>query len=167
MTITLYKAAKDVQDLLDQINPETGELPDEYGSALQIAKDRAGAVAAAIVSARVHREAIKSHVAEITAQIRAEEAREQRWVGYLQQAMASTGILRILDDSGVTLVQRWPERDESIEVFEPLLIQEKYLRIKPAPPPEPDKTAIKAAIKSGLEVPGARLVSKDRIKVGL
>jgi hypothetical protein len=167
MAITLYKAAQEVQDLLAQLDLSTGELPAEYGSALQIAKERAGAVAAAIVSARVHREAVKAHVAAIAAQIKTEEAKEQRWLQYLQQGMADTGITKIVDESGVTLVQRWPERDESVEVFEPKLLQAQYLRTKPAPPPEPDKAAIKAAIKSGADVQGARLIFKDRIKVSL
>jgi polyhydroxyalkanoate synthesis regulator phasin len=167
MTITLYKSAKNVQDLFDQIDPETGELPEEFGSALQIAKERAGAVAAAIVSARVHRDAIKAHVDAITAQVKAAEAKEMRWVEYLREGMETAGITKIMDESGVTLVQRWPERDESVDVFQPELIPAEYQRIKPAPPPEPDKTAIKAAIKAGLDVQGARIVKKDRIKIGI
>jgi hypothetical protein len=34
------------------------------------------------------------------------------------------------------------------------------------PPPKPNKVAIAQAIKDGFDVPGAKLVKRDQIKVG-
>jgi hypothetical protein len=166
MKITLYQAAAEVQDLMAQMDPETGELPEEFGSALQLAKDRAGAVAAALVNNRVHREAIKNHALAILEQVKKEEAKEARWEAYLLAGMQSIGATKITDPSGVTLVQRWPDRDTVVQILDDKQIPAEYMREYAPPPPKPNKVAIAQAIKDGLEVPGAKLVKRDRIKVG-
>ena len=166
MTITLYKAATEVRELVDQMDPETGELPEEFGSALQIAKDRAGAVAAAIVSNRVQREAIKTYAQNLLEQVKKEEAKEARWEAYLLAGMQSIGATKITDPSGVTLVQRWPDRDTVVQILDDKQIPAEYMREYAPPPPKPNKVAIAQAIKAGVEVPGAKLTTRDRIKVG-
>lgn len=169
MAITLYQAAADVQDLMAQMDPETGELPEEFGSALQIAKDRAGAVAAAIVSNRVQREAIKTYAQNLLEQVKKEEAKEARWEAYLLAGMQSIGATKITDPSGVTLVQRWPERDAVVDILDEKLIPEEYMRQPPikVPPKEPNKNLMKADMKNGIDIQGGRLIFKDRIKVGI
>lgn len=166
MSITLYSAANEVRELMAQMDPETGELPAEFGSALQLAKEKAGAVAAAIVSSRVHREAVKAHAKNILEEVRKEEAQEERWLHYLLAGMQSINASHIVDSSGVTLVQRWPERDTSVQIFDDRQIPADYMRQAPPPPPLPDKKLIAQAIKDGFDVPGAKLIKRDRIKVG-
>ena len=41
----------------------------------------------------------------------------------------------------------------------------EYLRTSPPPPPAPDKTAIKDALKRGIDIPGARLVQTQRLAI--
>jgi len=53
----------------------------------------------------------------------------------------------------------------AVDVYEPGLIPTEFMKQKPPPPPEVDKTAIKDAIKAGQEVPGARLVQGQRLVV--
>ena len=166
MTITLYKAATEVRELMDQIDPDTGELPAEFGNALQIAKDRAGAVAAAIVNNRVQREGVKNYALALLDKVKKEEAKEARWEAYLLAGMQSINATEIVDPSGVTLVQRWPERDTVVQILDDKQIPTEYMREYAPPPPKPNKVAIAQAIKDGFDVPGAKLVKRDRIKVG-
>jgi hypothetical protein len=53
----------------------------------------------------------------------------------------------------------------SVEVFEPGLVPAEFMKQPEPPPPAPDKTAIKEAIKSGKEVPGAMMVQGRRIEI--
>lgn len=170
MSITLYKAANEVRDLMAQMDPETGELPEGFGSAVQIAKERAGAVAAAIVSDRVQREAVKAHATALLDQVKKAEARGKKWEYYLLAGMQSIGATEIIDQSGVVLVKRWPERDTAVDILDERLIPAEYMRQPappPVPPPAPDKDLIKAVHKQGIEVQGTKVIKRDRIKVGL
>jgi len=169
MSITLYSAANEVRELMTQMDPETGELPAEFGSALQVAKDKAGAVAAAIVSSRVQRKAVEAHAIALLAEVEKEEKREQRWIDYLLAGMQSINATQIIDPSGVTLVQRWPERDFAVDILDEKLIPEKYMRPPEirVPPRRPDKNLMKADMKKGIDIQGGRLILKDRIKVGI
>lgn len=169
MSITLYSAANEVRELMAQMDPETGELPAEFGSALQVAKEKAGAVAAAIVSSRVQREAVEAHAKKLLAEVSKEEAREKRWIAYLLAGMQSASATQIIDSSGVTLVQRWPERDAVVDILDEKLIPEEYMRQPPikVPPKEPNKNLMKADMKKGIDIQGGRLIFKDRIKVGI
>ncbi len=53
----------------------------------------------------------------------------------------------------------------SVEVFDPDQVPTEYLRAPEPPPPAPDKTAIKAALQCGTDIPGARLVRTQRLSI--
>ena len=53
----------------------------------------------------------------------------------------------------------------AVEVFDAAQIPAQFMRTPEPPPPAPDKKAITEAIKAGKEVPGARLVSGERLEV--
>lgn len=53
-------------------------------------------------------------------------------------------------------------RSESVDVIDVKALPENYLRYKD---PEPDKTAIKEVLKSGVAVPGAVLVEKQNVSI--
>lgn len=52
-----------------------------------------------------------------------------------------------------------------VEIFEPGLIPAEFMRQPEPPPPSPDKTAIKQAIKDGRDVPGAMLTNGTRLEI--
>ena len=52
-------------------------------------------------------------------------------------------------------------KSESVEVEDVSLLGDDYLKFKP----EPDKTKIKEALKSGVELQGATLVEKNNIQI--
>jgi hypothetical protein len=57
------------------------------------------------------------------------------------------------------------ERDESIEVFDESMVPAVYMNVPEPPAPKPDKAAIRRAIKAGQDVPGARIVKRDRLEI--
>ena len=61
----------------------------------------------------------------------------------------------------------WRLNPPSVEVFAPEAVPAELLRpAPPAPPPAPDKVAIKAVLAAGREVPGCRLVRGQRFDWG-
>lgn len=54
---------------------------------------------------------------------------------------------------------------ESVEVFEESLVPSDYMAWPAMPAPKPDKTKIKTAIKTGVEIPGCKLVRSNSLLV--
>lgn len=164
MNITLHKATEQVRELLDQIDPETGELPEGYEDARAIVVSKAVAVTAYLLESDRSIESVKSYIKDLNAKVKAEERRQEWLRRYLQEHMAAAGISEISDERGVFKATLAVGRDESVEVFDEAQLPDDYLREIPAKH-EPDKTLIKRAIKDGYEVPGARLVKRDRLTI--
>lgn len=53
----------------------------------------------------------------------------------------------------------------AVEVYEPGLIPAEFMRQPDPPPPAPDKTAIKAAILAGQDVPGCKLTRGNHLEI--
>lgn len=107
--------------------------------------------------------AMKEAEEGISKRRKAAQARRDSLMAYLLMQMQRTGIKRI---ESPQLTLRLQDNPEAVEVFEPDLIPEAYMRA-PAPPPPPgkapDKVAIKEALKSGADVPGCRLTRSQRL----
>ncbi|MDE2102702.1 MAG: siphovirus Gp157 family protein [Patescibacteria group bacterium] len=164
MNITLYKAAADVRELLDQIDPETGEMPEGYEQARALVATKAQAVAAFILENDAQADMVESHAKELMARVKTARRRSDWLKEYLKSHMAACGITSIKSDDGTFSAKLEMGRDESVDVFESALLPNDYLREVPAKY-EPDKALIKKAIKEGFDVPGARLVAKDRLTI--
>lgn len=164
MNITLYKAAADVRELLDQIDPETGEMPEGYEQARALVATKAQACAAFILENDAQADMVEAHAKELMARVKIARRRSEWLKDYLKSHMTACGITSIKSDDGTFSAKLDFGRDESVDVFEPALLPNDYIREIPAKY-EPDKTLIKKAIKDGFEVPGARLVAKDRLTI--
>lgn len=93
------------------------------------------------------------------------QERRQDWLRrYLQEHMSAAGISEITDERGIFKASLSVGRDEAVEVFDEAQLPEDYLREVPAKF-EADKTLIKKALKDGYDVPGARLVKRDRLTI--
>ncbi len=90
------------------------------------------------------------------------EERADRVRGYLLNAMLYAGIERIDSPHFALAVKANPP---SVRVEDPRQLPPEYLRAPEPPAPEPDKARIRAALASGLDVPGARLVRTRRIDI--
>jgi hypothetical protein len=92
---------------------------------------------------------------------RALEGRAKRLNAYLLETMQFAGIQRIESPHFVLSVKTNPA---SVEVFDPAQIPAAYVH-QPEPPPVVDKIAIRQALATGHDVPGARLVRGVRLEI--
>lgn len=163
MNLTLFDAAQQVREALHQVDPDTGELSEAYTESRALFEQKAVACvayakeqAASIASAR----AMLKTMAE---KIDAEEARLDRFKTYLADCMKATGTTEVKHELGLFSAKLHIGRDESIEIDEGATFPPELCN---APKPlAPSKTAIKAAIKAGEAVAGARIVRKDRLTI--
>lgn len=164
MNITLYEAAEGVRALLDQIDPETGELPEGFEQARAIVATKAQAVAAFVLDNDAQADMVEQHAKALLDRVKTARRRSDWLRQYLQSHMTACGITEIKADDGTFKASLAIGRDESVEIFEPGMIPQDYMREIPAKA-EPDKTLIKRAMKDGFDVPGAKLVKKDRLTI--
>jgi len=163
MKISLYKAAEQVRDLLDQIDPETGEMPEGFDQARALVATKSQACAAFIIENEAQADMVEAHAKALLERVKAARKRSVWLKQYLAGHMAACGIQKLSSDDGLT-VKLDVGRDESVEIYDPQLIDMHYLREIPAKY-EPDKMLIKAALKDGHDVQGARLIRKDRLTI--
>jgi hypothetical protein len=163
MNVTLYTAAADLRELLEQVDPETGELPEGLGQARALVATKGQAVAAFILENEAQADMVESHAKALLQRVKTARRRSDWLREYLRQHMDAAGILSIKSDDGTFACKLEKQRDESAEVFDDKQIPRDYVRetVKV----EPDKTLIKKSIKDGFEVPGAKLVRKDRLTI--
>jgi hypothetical protein len=164
MQITLYQAATQVRDLLEQIDPETGELPEGFEQARALVAAKSQACAAFILENDVQAAMVEAHAKALLDRVKTARRRSEWLREYLKSHMAACGVREIASDDGTFKVSLAIGRDESVEVFESGLLPQDYLREIPAKY-EPDKALIKKALKDGFDVPGAKLVAKDRLSI--
>lgn len=160
MRITLYKAAEELRHVLDQMDVETGELPEGFENARGLVANRAVACASYIAQAEREIEMVEAHARELLARVASQKKRHAWLRQYLLQNMASAGIEKI-DGEDIKIV-RYPERDVSVDIFDERQIPEEFLFPQPR---KLSKETIKAALQAGADVPGAKLVWKDRLSI--
>jgi hypothetical protein len=164
MDISLYSAAEALRGLLDQIDESTGEMPEGFEDARAIVATKATAVAAYVIETEKQAEYLKAHAKEVTDRARSAEKRAAWLRQYLATHMAACGITKISDERGIFSATLDVGRDKSVEVFDVAQIPSDYMREIPAKY-EADKALIKKAIADGFEVPGARVVARDRLTI--
>lgn len=162
MQITLYQAAEGVRALLDQIDPETGEIPEGFEQARAIVATKAQAVAAFVLDTEAQADMVEQHAKRLMEAAKSARKRTEWLRQYLQSHMTACGITEIKSDDGTFKATLSIGRDESVEIFDAAQLPQDYMREIPAES-EPDKTLIKKAMKDGFDVPGAKLVKKDRL----
>ena len=163
MQISLYAAAETVRNLLEQIDPETGEIPEGFEQARALVASKSQAVAAFILSNDAEADFVEAHAKELLAKVKTARKRSDWLRQYLQGHMTACGITEIKSDDGTFKVSLALGRDESVEIFDSAMLPNDYWTEPKPPEPAPDKALIKKAIKDGFDVPGARLVKKDRL----
>lgn len=161
--LTLYSAAETVREMLEQLDPETGELPEGYDEARTTVAVKAQACAAFVLSNEAEADMVERHAKELLDRVKAARKRSA-WVRqYIQTHMQASGITEIKALDGTFKASLAIGRDESVDVFDELQVPMDYMREKVTS--APDKALITKAIKDGFEVPGARLLKKDRLTI--
>ena len=105
---------------------------------------------------------IKEAEAAMAARRKALESRAERIKQYLKHNMEACGIQKIESPYFVLSIAKNPP---SVHIEDEKLLPAKFMVTPPAPPPQPDKTAIKEALKAGQDVPGARLNQGTRLSI--
>ena len=106
--------------------------------------------------------AIKQAEADMAARRKAMENRADGLKRYVFESMKFAGIEKIECPHFRLSIKNNPA---AVEIFEPGLVPASFMRTPEPPPPAPDKTAIKEALKAGQDVPGARLTSSQRLEI--
>lgn len=105
--------------------------------------------------------ACKQWAKDATERAKAIENRAERMRDYLARCMESCGIEKV-SGPGVELSFR---KSSAVVIDGQDLIPAEFMRVKPAPDPEPDKKAIADAIKAGKEVPGAHVEQRKSLQI--
>lgn len=163
--LTLYDASEHLSLLLDQIDPETGEMSEALGAALSKFEGKSQSIAAYILNQEATADAIDEAIKKLEKRAMGFRKKADSLKQYLQDNMKRAGITQITADDGTFTAKLYRERDVSVEIFESKLIPIAYMRQVPPPEPAPDKNRIKESLKAGTDVPGARLLKKDRLEI--
>lgn len=119
-------------------------------------------VAYAVKNLEATAAAIKAAEAEMAARRKSIENRAMHLKEYAKTCMEIAGVQKIECPHFALSIRANPA---AVDVFEPGLIPAEFMRQPEPPPPSPDKTAIKEAIKAGRDVPGAQLAQGTRLDI--
>ena len=160
-SITLFDAAQAVREAVNQIDPETGELTESYTESRELFQNKAVACVAYAKEEAATLASAKAMLKDMAAKVEAREKRLERLEAYLADCMKDTGITEVKHELGLFSAKLYLERDESVELEEGAIFPAALCN-EPKPP-APSKTKIKAAIKAGEAIAGARIVRRDRL----
>jgi hypothetical protein len=117
-----------------------------------------------IRNCQFEQDAIDKEIERLAALKQSIARREKQLRDYTQRCMEIAGVTKISAGTFSLSLQKNPA---SVEIFEPALIPEPYMRLPEPKPPvaAPDKKLIAQAIKDGFDVPGAKLVQGTRLVI--
>lgn len=167
-SLSLYTLSSQVEQLLsspDAIDPETGELSEALVDALAMTKDKGVSVCAYILNQDAVVAAIEAHEAQVAAKKAAIVSKQIKLREYLATSMKRAGITEIKANDGTFSAKLHIERDAAVEIFDEAQIPAEFMKTPPTPKAKPSKTDISKAIKAGREVPGAKIVKRDRLEL--
>lgn len=159
--ITLFDIAQSVREAVDQIDPETGELVEAYAQSRDLFDQKAIACVAYAKEEAIALDAATAAIKEMQAKIEARAARLERFKRYMADCMKACGVLEVKHELGLFEAKLYLDRDESVELDDGATFPAELCN--DPKPPTPSKTKIKAAIKAGEAIAGARIVLRDRL----
>ncbi len=124
--------------------------------------DKVQAVEFVARGAESHNLAIDAEIARLQA-LKAHRVKVAQGLrDYIKTSMESMGMERIDCPLFQITIKRNPP---SVDIYDPLSLPVEYMTVPKTPAPVADKKAIAAAIKSGVDVPGAKLNQTTRLAV--
>lgn len=165
MNTSLFDVASEYREAFERlaeldIDPQTME--DTLDSLSGDLQHKATNVAMFTKSIEALAASIKDAEAAMSKRRKALEARSERLRTYMLDCMQLAGVQRIESPHLRISVAKTPP---SVDVFDAAQLPGEFMRQPEVPPPAPDKAAIRDALKAGLDVPGARLVTGTRIDI--
>lgn len=166
----LYEISEQYQSLLDAI--ASGEIPDEAIADTLAAvegefDDKADNVACAIKSLLSEKEAIKAERDALDERMKLKQHKADKLTEYLKEQMVLSGRLKIETPRNVLKIfKKAPSVEiESDAAFIAFAEENDLKNLLTYKPPVPSKTAIKAILQDGAELPGVQLVSGQRLAI--
>ena len=164
MTVSLYKAAADVQQRIAICVDDEGVIDTDRLDLIEATFHERAVAVVAVYKGKGHTIAtLQNYLAEIQDKIKREETNQARLKDYLQACMVMTGTDLIKSDDGLLKATLYRDRDESVELDEG--VEFPAALCNDPEPPAPSKKKIKAAILAGEAVAGARIVRRDRLTI--
>lgn len=163
----LYNLAGQYQQLLERLSnmdldaTTVADTIEASGLTDEIAQKATG-IEMVARTLEMHTPAIDAEIARLSALKKQREKAAAGLRAYLLRNMIDSGIEKIESPLFKIKLQNNPP---AVDVFEPGLVPSEFMTQPAPPPPAPDKTAIKGALKAGIEVPGCRLTTAQRLVV--
>lgn len=160
----LYLVAQEYQQDLAKLadldlDPQTlADTLESLGGELQI---KAQNVALFVRGLEAEASAVKQWAKDAADRAKAMESRAERVREYMASHLEACGIEKI-EGPGISIGWR---KSSAVVIDCPDLIPVQFTRQKPPPPLEADKAAIAAAIKAGIEVPGAHIEQRRSLSI--
>lgn len=158
----LAKEYRDAADRLADLDLDEQTLADTLEGMAGELEVKATSTAMVVRNLQATAAAIKEAEQAMAARRKALEGRAERLTAYLLSNMQACGISKIESPHFALSIKTNPA---AVVINEPGLIPAEFMRQPEPPPPSPDKTAIKEAIKAGKEVPGAHLAQGVRLEI--
>lgn len=165
MTLALYQIAQEHRAMVEALTSTQDDaqaIADTIEAELYPLEEKAQRVAYAPKILEAEADAIESAAKEMMARAKAKRTRADSIREYLKTSMEIAGVSKIECAHFAITIKKNPP---SVDVFEPSLVPAEFMRQPEPPPPAIDKAAIKAAIKSGRDVPGALLSAGTRLEI--
>ena len=163
--VALYKIADDYSKAIDfDLDTEAdaealtvllSEIQDRF-------ENKAAAVVAYLRNIDAEGDAYKAEAARLVGEAQKRERRAKALRDYLTLEMRRCNLVEC--KAGLASL-KFVNNPWRVELDPGVELPEDFLRRKPAPAPEPDKTKIAEALKAGTDIPGARLVQDERLKI--
>jgi hypothetical protein len=165
--LKLYEIEQNYLAALDLFTDPDQEIPPEVvADTLEAIEGefeiKAVRVAAFAKQMEAEAEAIKEAADRMEKRRRSLEARARWLKDYVKIGLEAMGRKKLDCPWFVLSVANNPP---AVVIFDENAIPAEFMRVPEPPPPAPDKTAIKAALAAGREVPGARLVNGTRLAI--
>lgn len=106
-------------------------------------------------------EDISDYIAKLTARAKAKKDKADSLKKWLADEITRYGD-KAFETQRIKATVRTTDK---VNIIDQSLLPAEFLRFKPAPAPEPDKTAIKNAIKAGQQLSGAELVASKTVQI--
>ena len=165
MTIALYTIAAEYRAMVERLLDSTDDeqtIKDTIEAESYPLEIKAQQVAYAPKILDSEADAIEAAIKDMQARAKSKRNRAMQIREYLKSSMELAGVTKIECPHFQISIKNNPP---SVDIFELDLIPAEFMRQSPPPPPAPDKAAIKDAIKSGIEIPGAKINQSTRIEI--
>lgn len=121
-------------------------------------------VAAYCLNLEAECDAVEAMAAKLKDRAKIARSRTDSLRQYLFVQMQRAGITEIKAIDG-TFSAKIKNNPPSVDCYAPEFIPPEFMKVPEPPPPSPIKSAIKDAIKSGVDVPGCRLTQSQRLDI--